>query len=73
MHRHETLTNEPELQARAIPSSDRANNEFNISPSFPSHVAPRSSQVQIQNDWKSASKGSEKGKKKNEQTQEERQ
>lgn len=65
MHRHKTLMNEPELQARAVPSSDRANHEFNISPGAPSHVAPRSSQVQIQNDWKSASKGSEKGEKKN--------
>lgn len=72
MHRHKTLMNEPELQARAVPSSDRANHEFNISPGAPSHVAPRSSQVQIQNDWKSASKGSEKGEKKK-QTQEERQ
>lgn len=64
MHRREMLMNEPALQARAIPSSDRASHEINISSGFPSHVAPRSSQVQIQNDWKSASKGSEKGKNK---------
>lgn len=44
MHRREMLMNEPALQARAIPSSDRASHEINISSGFPSHVAPRSSQ-----------------------------